>query len=269
MPALGGAARRLYTGTTLWISVEGSPLLSWTPDRQLLFTSRRHGPAGERRDGLHRLNLETGTVEDLGLDHQASHFDTSPAVSPDGRWLAFTRYTLSQRLNQVMVQRLGRGLVPIGSPQPIEGLEFDIHHSLHWGASADRFWFASSSRIFEWPLGGSPQAVYTLGQRFASGTMSILPRASGARAAVVVRRSDEDLFALPVDPVTHTAIGTAQVRAPSSGIDYHPRVSPDGKSLAFVSDRTGPREVWVADVDGTNARQLTSVGQRRLSALVA
>jgi hypothetical protein len=31
--------------------------------------------------------------------------------------------------------------------------------------------------------------------------------------------------------------------------------------LAFVSDRTGPREIWLTNVDGTNPRPLTAVGQ--------
>jgi Tol biopolymer transport system component/DNA-binding winged helix-turn-helix (wHTH) protein len=262
MHALGGDARRMYAGRMYWISVEGSPLLEWTPDGQhLLFTTLRNAENSAEGYGLHRLTLATGRVEDLGLGGGTPFYDTSPAISPDGRWLAFTHYTRGQRLNQVMLQRLDRDFGAVGSPQPVPDLEPGIHHSLHWSSSGDRLWFSNSSQIFEWPLAGTPLVVHTLGPRFSSLTMSIVPRASGAIAAVAVRLGDEDLFAQPVDPVTHSATGDAVVRAPSSGVDYHPRVSPDGRSLAFVSDRTGPRDIWLARVDGTNPRRLTAVGQ--------
>jgi len=44
--------------------------------------------------------------------------------------------------------------------------------------------------------------------------------------------------------------------------DGYPRYSPDGKAIAFMSSRTGTFEVWLADADGTNARQLTHLGRR-------
>ncbi|HEU4766766.1 MAG TPA: protein kinase, partial [Pyrinomonadaceae bacterium] len=39
--------------------------------------------------------------------------------------------------------------------------------------------------------------------------------------------------------------------------DRYPRWSPDGKSVAFVSDRSGRYEVWVLDADATKLRQVT------------
>ena len=40
----------------------------------------------------------------------------------------------------------------------------------------------------------------------------------------------------------------------------HPSWSPDGERFAFVSDRDGPADVYVAGLDGENARQLTEMG---------
>src|SRR6185436_1801658 len=39
-----------------------------------------------------------------------------------------------------------------------------------------------------------------------------------------------------------------------------PQISPDGRKLAFMSDRSGTMEIWAADAAGKNARQLTAVG---------
>jgi Tol biopolymer transport system component len=41
------------------------------------------------------------------------------------------------------------------------------------------------------------------------------------------------------------------------GHDTGPRFSPDGKTIAFVSDRTGTDQVWLMNADGTNQRALT------------
>ena len=39
-----------------------------------------------------------------------------------------------------------------------------------------------------------------------------------------------------------------------------PQFSPDGKRLAYMSDRSGTMEIWVSDRDGGNAFQLSAVG---------
>ncbi len=50
--------------------------------------------------------------------------------------------------------------------------------------------------------------------------------------------------------------GTAQVLTQNSGIavNFHPRISPDGKSIAFISDRKGQNNLWLMDADGGNPR---------------
>src|SRR5262245_40463461 len=48
--------------------------------------------------------------------------------------------------------------------------------------------------------------------------------------------------------------GSAECLTQSTGIamNVEPRISPDGKSIAFISDRKGQMNVWVMDSDGKN-----------------
>jgi serine/threonine protein kinase len=45
-----------------------------------------------------------------------------------------------------------------------------------------------------------------------------------------------------------------------SGSNYHPSVSPDGKYIFFVSNRSGSFNIWRLDSDGSDPRQLTHGG---------
>ncbi|MEO8027636.1 MAG: amidohydrolase family protein [Bryobacteraceae bacterium] len=58
------------------------------------------------------------------------------------------------------------------------------------------------------------------------------------------------IYRMPVDG------GEAECLTQSSGaaLNFHPRYSPDGKSIAFVSDRSGQNNLWIMNADGSRAR---------------
>jgi dipeptidyl aminopeptidase/acylaminoacyl peptidase len=60
-----------------------------------------------------------------------------------------------------------------------------------------------------------------------------------------------DIYAVP--------IGGGEARALTSGVawDMQPRYSPDGRHIAFTSDRSGGDNIWVIDRDGKNPQQVT------------
>ncbi len=54
-----------------------------------------------------------------------------------------------------------------------------------------------------------------------------------------------------------SAGGTARAMTHGLPFDSQPVVSPDGERLAFVSDRSGNENLWVARADGSSSRQLS------------
>ncbi len=66
------------------------------------------------------------------------------------------------------------------------------------------------------------------------------------------------VFDLLGDLYTIPATGGAATRITSgSGFDGQPRFAPDGKSIVFVSDRSGSDNLWLVNPDGTRVRPLT------------
>ena len=60
------------------------------------------------------------------------------------------------------------------------------------------------------------------------------------------------IYRLPI------AGGAATVLTQNSGVavNSHPRISPDGRHIAFISDRAGQSNLWIMDADGSNPRQV-------------
>jgi dipeptidyl aminopeptidase/acylaminoacyl peptidase len=82
----------------------------------------------------------------------------------------------------------------------------------------------------------------------------------GKRVAFVVsvpdlgaNRNNTDIWLLSIDGGEPVQLTTGE------GADYHPRWSPDGESIAFVSTRGGSPQVWTIAVGGGEAVKLTDI----------
>jgi Tol biopolymer transport system component/imidazolonepropionase-like amidohydrolase len=62
-----------------------------------------------------------------------------------------------------------------------------------------------------------------------------------------------DLYRVPI------AGGRAVRLTSGRAFDQQPRISPDGRTIVFVSDRSGKDNLWLVDADGGNPRALTAL----------
>ena len=64
-----------------------------------------------------------------------------------------------------------------------------------------------------------------------------------------------DIYAMPISG------GDARALSTGMAFDSQPRYSPDGSTLAFLSDRDGAENLWIMKADGTGAKALTKEKQ--------
>jgi Tol biopolymer transport system component len=68
-----------------------------------------------------------------------------------------------------------------------------------------------------------------------------------------------DIYTMPITG------GPAKLILGGAAYEHQPRFSPDGKRIAFTSDRDGLTNVWTAAVDGTDLRQVSKEREREVS----
>jgi eukaryotic-like serine/threonine-protein kinase len=81
----------------------------------------------------------------------------------------------------------------------------------------------------------------------------------GKRLAYAVGRYDYNIWQLDLGEPGEKSADPIQFIS-STQQEYNPAYSPDGKSIAFVSNRSGTDEIWVCDSDGSKRVKLTSLG---------
>ena len=152
----------------------------------------------------------------------------------------------------ILIQRMTESLQPDGEPSLVSNAGPNPH-SPAWSDDGKRLLFVDGHSIKEFEVGGSTTLVYDGDSEFHGLTVR------GSRIVAVRNPENTDIFVVPLQPGGLTAAGPASPVIHSTAVDSSPRFSPDGAHLAFVSYRSGSGEIWMADADGENERQLTNL----------
>ena len=244
IPALGGAETKLAEGR-----FDRRSRISWSPNGNFLAVSEY---TREPASSLYSIATGNGDKLRLTLPPDAGTVDRNPDFSPVGRVLLFTRCGVHCAL---YLLDLSPDCRPVGPPRLLR---------------------QESGQIFgaAWTTDGK-EAVYALSQEagFNSHLMRVRASPGGdaqplmfarerALQPVVAPRGNRLAYTYMHDQSEARIWRIQPGRAPqefaaSTRVDHSPQYSPDGKRVAFASDRSGAMEIWASDENGGNPTQLT------------
>ena len=223
--------------------------ITWHPSGEWLVITDRAGPL--EPPGLFLVSV--ASAEKRRLTRPPEHFnaDTGPAFSPDARALTFVRSD-SFTVSDIYRLDLSDGLAPAGEPRR---LTFEKRFAVCpvWSADGRSIRFLSghlgaAQQMFRIPATGSaqPESIGSM----PDNAVFVAHAPQAHRLAVVRAVGDVNIW----------RIGDSAPFLASTRWDAVPEFSPDGRRIAFVSNRSGSLEIWVARSDGSQPLQLTSVG---------
>jgi eukaryotic-like serine/threonine-protein kinase len=249
VPSLGGQERRL-TNISRVVQWWGPPCtaLSWSPDGEWLAFDDT--PSDKKASRIFRVSLDTRETQALTSPPEDTQGDLSPSFSPDGTLLAFFRSGSGAFGDwDVWVQRAGEGRA-----RRLTHAEYSWSSHLDWTPSGSEILFTMASENFNIRrvslAGGEPQPVFGLGAGFPSirGSLMVYQQITGYIMAIwrLPGRGGS-----PRNPEPQKLIASTQ-------LDFNAAYSPDGRRIAFGSNRGGGENIWICDSDGSNAVQLTA-----------
>jgi Tol biopolymer transport system component len=243
-PANGGPERKIAEFQAAG-ATQTLPRLAWMRDGKSVaaVTGAENQPAA-----IALIDIANGSLRRVTNPPDGTEGDWSPAVSPDGSTLAFTRSGASEGADIFVCEPSGGNL---------RRLTFDDRtiRGLAWMPGGSELVFAAAlgNGMRLWRIavnGGSPRNL------FLSGNFPGYPAVSLARNRLAYTESPSvsSVWRAPLD--AKAPAGRPILR--SGGREFAPSYSRDGQRIADISDQTGFSEIWVSDSEGGNRVQITS-----------
>jgi Tol biopolymer transport system component len=203
-----------------------------------------------QRFSIHLVNVQTTEERTLPDPARDCVHTWQPAFSPDGKYLASV-CVLGEGVAKIYVQTPdGNQSREVTGARSSEGFA-----GIAWAADSQSLLYSSDQHLWRAPLaGGKPETLL-----FAQDVESVAVARTGNRLAYAQVRHPNSIWKLELASPVKSA-GPATKLISSSRGDMGPHISPDGKSLAFQSWRSGSPEIWVCDRDTSNPIQLTFFG---------
>jgi len=242
VPSSGGAGDEIYTLPVNSAREYGG--LAWSADGASLIFPQQNTLEGPSY--LIELSLRERTVQSITAPPLLWDGDFFPTVSPDGRTLAFIRGS-EQLARDIYVMSLPGG--------PVQRITRDcLAMSLAWTEDGSSIVFSSSRNgaLSLWRVkatGGDPQRLAAVGDD------AYAPAIARVGHRLIYSHGSAMWGIFAVDLVEKSA--KPAVILTSSEQDAAPHISPSGDHIIFQSWRSGSREIWAAQIDGSNPIQLT------------
>jgi Tol biopolymer transport system component/DNA-binding winged helix-turn-helix (wHTH) protein len=257
IPAVGGKERQL-AGVTFDVNdclmdcKVPPPFLAWSADAGSLLSLDQKAP--NETYSIVRISVETGEKRILTSPPVQTNGDGSLAPSRDGKTLAFTR-TLGLE-SDIYVASLSQDATSIGEPSR---LTFDSREidGLSWSADGRSLVFSSnrSGRRELWQIAAKADSKPARLTAAGDDPRNVVVSREGRHLVYSHNVFDSDVWRISLSGKSQEE---AQNFISSTRIEFHAKYSPDGKRIAFESNRSGNNEIWISDANGSNPVQLTA-----------
>jgi TolB protein len=207
---------------------------SWSPDSQKLVLpiDEKMSSGGKNYFGdLYILDVKSGQKTQLTNDPSS---DLYPAWSPDGQWIAFIRYSPN--------------LKNYCGPFPRTDSPRDCDNASLYLIKPN----GSNLRLLSEPIHVEAPVNW---RHTPYNAPSWSPDSQWL--AIMVENEGEPYILNQEIALVNVETGELRRLTHNNAMDVMPVWSPDGKHLAFVSNRDGNEEIYVMNSDGTNPTNLT------------
>lgn len=252
MDAKGGTPRKIAR-------IQGMNL-SWSADGKSLAVVDRDSADGSFK--IVRVDVDTGERRALTNSPAGYWGDVELEFSPDGKSLAFTRYASKGDGDLYVASASG------GAPRLLTR-EHQWINGMAWTPDSRDIIFtamrakggAKPTALWRIPADATPTTEPARVPGTDEGTPSrpaIARRYLNGAIRLVYQREywHPKLWIMALSETGHNL--PVKVEDWPSG-EAQPALSPDGKRIAFTSDRNTFREVWVSGLDGSNATRITDI----------